>query len=90
MLGTRSALYDKHTQLQRIPLYSNQEAKLAFGIIRAPAGISPTIRSGLVRMLFAGRALILREVGALSDLDDISVRIADVAANLAVLIVSAL
>ena len=33
----------------------------------------------------AGRALTLGDVGALSDLDDIAVRIADVAANLAVL-----
>jgi hypothetical protein len=33
----------------------------------------------------ADQASTLREVGALSDLDDISVRIADVAANLAVL-----
>ena len=33
----------------------------------------------------AGRASALRDVGALSDLDDVTVRIADVAANLAVL-----
>src|SRR5476649_2338127 len=36
-------------------------------------------------MLFPGRASAVREVCALSDLDDISVRIADVAARLAVL-----
>src|ERR1700720_1252902 len=36
-------------------------------------------------MLFPGRALTVRELGALSDFDDITVRIADVAANLAVL-----
>src|SRR6202049_653438 len=36
-------------------------------------------------MLFPARASTVREVGALSDLDDISVRIADVAARLAVL-----
>jgi len=38
-----------------------------------------------VRMLFCGRALTVLEIGALSDLDDVTVRIADVAANLAVL-----
>jgi hypothetical protein len=38
-----------------------------------------------VRMLFPGRASTVREVGALSDLDEKSVRIADVAARLAVL-----
>jgi hypothetical protein len=32
-----------------------------------------------------GRALTVLEIGALSDLDDVAVRIADVAANLAVL-----
>jgi hypothetical protein len=37
-----------------------------------------------MRMLFPGRASAVREVGALSDLDNISVRIADVAARLAV------
>jgi hypothetical protein len=37
------------------------------------------------RMLFPGRASTVLEVGALSDLDNISVRIADVAARLAVL-----
>src|ERR1700720_4381230 len=36
-------------------------------------------------MLFPGRALTVRELGALSDFDDITVRIADVAAYLAVL-----
>src|ERR1022692_129691 len=36
-------------------------------------------------MLFPGRALTVREVGALSDFDNITVRIADVAARLAVL-----
>ena len=36
-------------------------------------------------MLFWGRALTVLEIGALSDLDDVTVRIADVAANLAVL-----
>src|SRR5580692_3934887 len=36
-------------------------------------------------MLFRGRASPVLEVGALSDLDNVSVRIADVAANLAVL-----
>ena len=36
-------------------------------------------------MLFPGRASTVLEVGALSDLDNISVRIADVAAYLAVL-----
>jgi hypothetical protein len=36
-------------------------------------------------MLFPGRASTVRLVGALSDLDNISVRIADVAADLAVL-----
>ena len=41
--------------------------------------------SGTLRMLFPGRASTVREVGALSDLDDIAVRIADVAARLAVL-----
>ena len=40
---------------------------------------------GTVRLLFPGRALTVREIGALSDLDDITVRIADVTANLAVL-----
>jgi hypothetical protein len=45
---------------------------------------SPTTRSGTMRMLFPGRASAVREVGALSDLDNISVRIADVAARLAV------
>src|SRR5580704_15538149 len=44
----------------------------------------PTTRSGTLRMLFPGRASAVREVGALSDLDNISVRIADVAARLAV------
>src|SRR3984885_7763072 len=38
-----------------------------------------------VRMLFRGRASPVLKVGALSDLDDVAVRIADVAANLAVL-----
>src|SRR5580692_2264679 len=38
-----------------------------------------------VRMLFRGRTSPVLEVGALSDLDNVSVRIADVAANLAVL-----
>ena len=38
-----------------------------------------------MRMLFPGRASAVREVGALSDLDNITVRIADVAAYLAVL-----
>jgi len=42
-------------------------------------------RSGTMRMLFPGRASAVFEVGALSDLDNISVRIADVAACLAVL-----
>ena len=41
--------------------------------------------SGTVRMLFWGRALTVLEIGALSDLDDVTVRIADVAANLTVL-----
>jgi hypothetical protein len=42
---------------------------------------------GTIRMLFAGRALAVREVQlALSDLDNITVRIADVAARLAVLV----
>jgi hypothetical protein len=40
---------------------------------------------GTMRMLFPGRASTVREVGALSDLDNISVRIADVAARLPVL-----
>ncbi len=40
---------------------------------------------GTVRMLFPGRALTVRDVGALSDFDDIAVRVADVAARLAVL-----
>jgi hypothetical protein len=40
---------------------------------------------GTVRMLFGGRALTVLEIGALSDLDDVTVRIADVTANLAVL-----
>src|SRR5271154_4169084 len=35
--------------------------------------------------MLPGRALTVREIGALSDLDDITVRIADVAANLAIL-----
>src|SRR5580698_2804427 len=38
-----------------------------------------------VRMLFRGRASPVLKVGALCDLDNVSVRIADVAANLAVL-----
>src|ERR1700758_4539923 len=38
-----------------------------------------------MRMLFPGRASTVRKVGALSNLDNISVRIADVAARLAVL-----
>src|ERR1700723_2144204 len=38
-----------------------------------------------VRMLFRGRASPVLKVGALSDLDNVAVRIADVAANLAVL-----
>jgi len=41
-------------------------------------------RSGTMKMLFPGRASAVREVGALSYLDNISVRIADVAARLAV------
>jgi hypothetical protein len=45
---------------------------------------STTTRSGTMRMLFPGRASAVREAGTLSDLDDISVRIADVAARLAV------
>src|ERR1700733_13637553 len=40
---------------------------------------------GTMRMLFPGRSSTVRQVGALSDLDNISVRIADVAARLAVL-----
>jgi hypothetical protein len=40
---------------------------------------------GTVRMLFPGRALTVRDVGALSDLDNIAVRIADIAAYLAIL-----
>jgi hypothetical protein len=40
---------------------------------------------GTMRMLFPGRASTVRQVGALSDFDNISVRIADVAARLAVL-----
>jgi hypothetical protein len=40
---------------------------------------------GTVRMLFWVQALTVLEIGALSDLDDVTVRIADVAANLAVL-----
>ena len=43
----------------------------------------PTVHSS-VRMFFPGRASAVREVGALSDLDNISVRIADVAARLAI------
>src|SRR6202140_5006200 len=50
-----------------------------------PLAESRTTRSGTMRMLFPGRASTVRKVGALSDLDDISVRIADVAARLAVL-----
>ena len=38
-----------------------------------------------IRKRFPGRASTVRLVGALSDLDDIAVRIADVAADLAVL-----
>ena len=49
-----------------------------------PLAESRTTRSGTMRMLFPGRASAVREVGALSDLDNISVRIADVAARLAV------
>ena len=41
-------------------------------------------RSGTMRMLFPGRASAVREVGALSNLNNISVGIADVAARLAV------
>src|SRR5580704_5338832 len=53
-------------------------------------GVSRLLRLGpdspwTVRMLFRGRASPVLEVGALSDLDNVSVRIADVAANLAVL-----
>src|SRR5579862_4066856 len=40
---------------------------------------------GTMRKLFPRRASTVREVGALSDLDNISVRVADVAARLAVL-----
>jgi hypothetical protein len=40
---------------------------------------------GTVRMLFPGRELTVGEGSALSDLDNVTVRIADVAANLAVL-----
>jgi hypothetical protein len=40
---------------------------------------------GTVRILFGGRALTVLEIGALSDLDNVTVRIADVTANLAVL-----
>ena len=40
---------------------------------------------GTARKLFKGRALTVLEIGALSDLDDVAVWIADVAANLAVL-----
>jgi hypothetical protein len=40
---------------------------------------------GAVRIVFPGQASTVLQVGALSDLDDISVRIADVAANLSVL-----
>src|SRR5579862_4571290 len=42
-------------------------------------------RPRLKSALPAGRALTVREIGALSDLDNITVRIADVASNLAVL-----
>ena len=38
-----------------------------------------------MRLLFRGRASPVLKVGALCDLDNVSVRIADVAANLAVL-----
>jgi hypothetical protein len=48
---------------------------------KQPGNNSP----GTVRMLFPGRASTVGEAGALSDLDNISVRIADVAARLAVL-----
>jgi hypothetical protein len=40
---------------------------------------------GTVGMLFPGRELTVGEGSALSDLDNVTVRIADVAANLAVL-----
>src|SRR5580693_4261399 len=49
-----------------------------------PLAKSQTTFLGTMRMLFPGRASAVREVGALSDLDNISVRIADVAARLAV------
>ncbi len=40
---------------------------------------------GLGRIRHPGRASTVGEIGALSDFDDVAVRIADVAANLAVL-----
>jgi len=46
---------------------------------------APSLVEGWVANGFRGRALTVGEVGALSDLDDIAVRIADVAAYLAVL-----
>jgi hypothetical protein len=54
-------------------------------LVRARNGRIADNSPGTMRMLFPGRGSTVREVGALSDLDNISVRIADVAARLAVL-----
>jgi hypothetical protein len=72
------------------------DADFKLPVTRLPSGLLLTAWSvdnfrfgdkspGTVRMLFWGRALTVLEIGALSDLDDVTVRIADVAANLAVL-----
>jgi len=47
----------------------------------ALSGHPKAVKSGF----HPGRALTVREIGALSDLDNITVRIADVAANFAIL-----
>jgi hypothetical protein len=48
--------------------------------------IGSTLRSGtLILASHPGRALTVREISALSDFDNVTVRIADVAADLAVL-----
>jgi len=54
----------------------------AGGAERDPGG---NIDSNMIALSHPGRASALREVGALSDLDNVAVRIADAAANLAVL-----
>ena len=57
-------------------------AFLLFGIVIT---CDPFLVHSGITVFKAGRALTVGEIGALSDLDNITVRIADVAANLAIL-----